>query len=71
MSSLARENKVHIGNTPYLRAVDPRGGAKSQAVTEGVDEDEDDAGIVGGLVDVIRINKGKHSIDLEERHAVC
>ncbi len=71
MSYSAREKESSTDNRSYLRAVNPRGGTKSQAVAERVDKDKDDAGIVRGFVDVIRINKGKHSIDLEDKHAVC
>lgn len=55
------------GRGEDLGTVDPRGWPEAEAVAERVDEDEDDAGVVGRVVRVVRVREGERAVDLWER----
>ncbi len=54
----------------YLGPIHPRSRTKAHAVTEGVDEDKNDAGVVGDSVLVVGINEGQGAVDLQSDMSV-
>jgi hypothetical protein len=54
------------GGREDLGPVDPSSGAETQAVSKGIYKNEDDAGDVGGAVDVARIYQGQGPVDLKK-----
>jgi len=61
-----REVELGLHET-YLGAVYPSGRPESHAVAQGVDEDEDDTGVIGGAVQIIRVRQRQRAVDLVER----
>lgn len=51
-----------------LGAVDPCRWAETHTISKGIDEDENDAGVVGCTVDIVGVCKREGAVDLEKKH---